>query len=111
MSTLLLVPSHGIFLLAWRSWQLLTKSTCLGLLQEAKKLAQESCEVAHGKPDWQQLFQNELSLISDLMIVYDRERQVVYFQAIAQHLSKLPQGKVLVKSAKFEPLQLQHELG
>ncbi|KAL0044301.1 hypothetical protein WJX82_010086 [Trebouxia sp. C0006] len=61
-------------------------------LQEAKKLAQESCQVAQGKPDWQQLFQNELSLISDLMIVYDRERQIVYFQAIAQHLSKLPQG-------------------
>jgi len=96
--------------LAWGSWQLLTKSTCLSL-QEAKKLAQESCQVAQGKPDWQQLFQNELSLISDLMIVYDRERQIVYFQAIAQHLSKLPQGKVLVKSAKFEPLQLQHELG
>lgn len=87
------------------------KSTCPPLLQEAKRLAQESCQVAQGKSDWQHLFQNELSLISDLMTVYDRERQIVYFQAIAQHLSKLPQGKILVKSAKFEPLQLQHELG
>jgi len=102
MSTFLLVSSYSISL---------TISTCPGLLQEAKKLAQESCQVAQGKSDWQRLFQNELSLISDLMTVYDRERQIVYFQAVTQHLSKLPQGKVLVKPVKFEPLQLQHELG
>ena len=45
------------------------------------------------------------------MLAYDRERQIVYFQAIARHCSQLPQGKVLVKVVKFEPVQLQHELG
>lgn len=80
-------------------------------MQEARRLAEESCQVAQGKSDWQQLFQTELRLVSDLMTVFDRERQIVYFQPITQHRSKLPQGKVLVRSIKFEPLQLQHELG
>ena len=80
------------------------------LLQEARRLAEESCVIAQGKADWQQSFHKELTAIVDQMVVYDKERQVVYFQAVAQHCSSLPQGKVLVKAAKFEPLQLHHEL-
>ncbi len=90
----------------------ITSSYCLQhVMQEARTLAQESCQVAQGKPEWLQSLQKELGLISEKMVVYDRERQVVYFQAVAQHCSKLPQGKILVKPTAFEPLQLQHELG
>ena len=80
-------------------------------LQEARRLAQESCQVAQGKPEWQQVFQHQVKLIDDQMVLTDRERQVVYFQAISKHCSQLPPGKLLVKPIKFEPLKLQHELG
>lgn len=81
------------------------------LLQEARRLAQESCEVAQGNSHWQQAFQQQIDVINQQLLVYDRERQVVYFQAIARHGSQLPQGKVLVRVMDFEPLKLQHELG
>ena len=45
------------------------------------------------------------------LLIYDRERQIVYFQGVSRHCSQLPQGKVLVRVIKFEPLELQHELG
>lgn len=80
-------------------------------LQEARRLAQESCQVAQGNSDWQQAFQQQIDVINQQLLVYDRERQIVYFQAIARHCSQPPQGKVLVKVIEFEPLKLQHELG
>lgn len=80
-------------------------------LQEARRLAQESCQIAQGTLHWQQAFQHQVDLINQQLLVYDRERQVVYFQAIARHCSQLPQGKVLVRVIQFEPLKLQHELG
>lgn len=75
------------------------------------RLSQESCQVAQGNSDWQQGFQQEMQTIQQQIAVLDRERQVVYFQAIAKQFSALPQGKVIVILSKFEPLVLQHELG
>lgn len=80
-------------------------------VQEARRLAQESYQVAQGNTHWQQAFQHQVELINSQLLVYDRERQVVYFQAIARHCSQLPQGRVLVRVIEFEPLKLQHELG
>lgn len=81
------------------------------MLQAAAQLAQESCQVSQGREDWQQGFQQELNAIQQQRLVLDRERQVVYFQAIAKQCSMLPQGKAIATSILFEPLVLQHELG
>ena len=80
-------------------------------MQEASRLCQESCQVAQGNDQWQQGFQQELQTVQQQNAVLDRERQVVYFQAVAKYCSSLPQGKALANPIKFEPLVLQHELG
>lgn len=79
--------------------------------QEASRLCQESCQVAQGNEYWQQGFQQELQTVQQQNAVLDRERQVVYFQAVARHCSSLPQGKALANPISFEPVVLQHELG
>ena len=75
------------------------------------RLSQESCQVAQGSSGWQQGFQQEMQTVQQQSAVLDRERQVVYFQAVAKQCSALPSGKVIVNVSKFEPLVLQHELG